>query len=96
YSANRRVLAMHMKTISAHETVDKERSRIERETKLHRKIAAWIRVQELFMPDIAVLWERENAAHDQAAVMQPLPGIRAQDMHLWLPSALRGNASLVQ
>ncbi|KAF7364442.1 CxC2 domain-containing protein [Mycena sanguinolenta] len=88
-----RALATHMKSIGAHETVDQERTRIERETKLRRKIDAWMAVQELFMPEVAVLRERENAARVRAAATQPLPGIRAQDMQLWLPSAIGGKAT---
>ncbi|KAJ6449491.1 hypothetical protein C8R45DRAFT_849722, partial [Mycena sanguinolenta] len=85
-------LATHMKKISTHETVDQQRTRVERETKLRRKIDAWMAVQELFMPEVAGLRERENAARERVAVTQALPGIRAQDMQLWLPSAIGGKA----
>ncbi|KAF7349654.1 CxC2 domain-containing protein [Mycena sanguinolenta] len=79
-----RALATHMKKLGAHETVDQQRTRIERETKLRRKIDAWMAV--------AVLRQRENAARERVAATQPLPGIRAQDMDLWLPSAIGGKA----
>ncbi|KAJ6484707.1 hypothetical protein C8R45DRAFT_1147586 [Mycena sanguinolenta] len=50
------------------------------------------RTRELFMPEVAVLREREDTARKRVAAAQPLPGIRAQDMPLWLPSAIGGKA----
>ncbi|KAJ7787039.1 hypothetical protein B0H14DRAFT_2629794 [Mycena olivaceomarginata] len=81
-------LGRHVKSVSAHETVDQGRRRIERETKLRRKIDSWMRVQQLFIPEVAILREREDAERNRVAATQPLPGMRAQDMKLWLPSAI--------
>ncbi|KAJ7918356.1 hypothetical protein B0H13DRAFT_1869536 [Mycena leptocephala] len=50
---------------------------IERETKLRRKIDAWMTVQQLFIPEVALLQEREDAAQKHV------------DMKLWLPLAIR-------
>ncbi|KAJ7880130.1 hypothetical protein B0H13DRAFT_2542393 [Mycena leptocephala] len=83
-----RKLATHVKNVGAHETVDQGRRRIERETKLRRKIDAWMMVQQLFIPEVALLREREDAARKRVAATQAMPGIRAQDMKLWLPSAI--------
>ncbi|KAJ6556339.1 hypothetical protein B0H19DRAFT_947312 [Mycena capillaripes] len=86
--AEQRALATHVKHVGAHETVDQGRRRIERETKLRRKIDAWMSVQELFIPEVKLLRERDDDARKRAAVTQVVPGLRAQDMKLWLPSAI--------
>jgi hypothetical protein len=77
-----------MKNVGMHETVDQGRHRIERETKLCCKINAWIEVHQLFIPEVALLQEHEDTAWKQVAATQVMPGIRAQDMKLWLPSAI--------
>jgi hypothetical protein len=77
-----------VKNTGAHETVDQGRRRIERETKLRRKIDAWMAVQQLFIPEVVLLREREDAARKRVAATQAMPGLRAQDMKLWLPSAI--------
>ncbi|KAJ7683938.1 hypothetical protein B0H14DRAFT_2422270, partial [Mycena olivaceomarginata] len=64
------------------------RRRIERETKLRRKIEAWMAVQQLFIPEVLLLREAEDAARKRVAATQPVPGMKAQDMKLWLPSAI--------
>ncbi|KAJ6536254.1 hypothetical protein B0H19DRAFT_1317890 [Mycena capillaripes] len=83
-----RGLAAHMKNVSAHETVDQATTRIDRETKLRRKIDAWMTVQQLFIPCITLLREADDVARKRVAATQAMPGIRAQDMKLWLPSAI--------
>jgi hypothetical protein len=77
-----------MKHVGAHETVDQGRRRIERETKLRRKIDAWMAVQQLFIPEVALLRDREDTERKRVSATQAMPGIRAQDMKLWLPSAI--------
>ncbi|KAJ6527489.1 hypothetical protein B0H19DRAFT_969948 [Mycena capillaripes] len=62
--------------------------RIERETKLRRKIDTWMTVQQLFIPEVTLLREEEDAARKRVAATQAVPGMRAQDMQLWLPSAI--------
>ncbi|KAJ7797037.1 hypothetical protein B0H14DRAFT_3494231 [Mycena olivaceomarginata] len=49
-----RALAAHMKQIRVHETTTQEQTRIERETKLWRKIDPWMGVQQLFIPEVVV------------------------------------------
>ncbi|KAJ7886289.1 hypothetical protein B0H13DRAFT_2342938 [Mycena leptocephala] len=61
-------------------------------TKLRRKIDAWMEVQQLFIPEVALLREREDAARKRVAATQAMPGLRAQDMKLWLPSAIGRSA----
>ncbi|KAJ7698223.1 hypothetical protein B0H14DRAFT_2417944, partial [Mycena olivaceomarginata] len=85
---SQRALATHMAQIGLHETADQGRRRIERETKLRRKIDAWMAVQQLFMPDVAVLRARDEAERKRVGATQPVPGVKAQDMKLWLPSAV--------
>ncbi|KAJ7842104.1 hypothetical protein B0H14DRAFT_3457041 [Mycena olivaceomarginata] len=46
-----------------------------RETKLRRKIDSWSAIQQLFIPEVTVLRDREDAE-------------RKRDMSLWLPSAI--------
>ncbi|KAJ7303441.1 hypothetical protein DFH08DRAFT_977124 [Mycena albidolilacea] len=83
-----RDLATHMKHIGAHETVHQETKRLERETKLWRKIDSWSAIQQLFIPEVTVLRDREDAERKRVGVTQPVPGLKAQDMSLWLPSAI--------
>ncbi|KAJ6466504.1 hypothetical protein DFH09DRAFT_1485378 [Mycena vulgaris] len=83
-----RELAAHMKLVGAHETVDQGRQRIEKETKLRRKIDAWMEVQQLFIPQVVLLRERDDAERKRVAATQAMPGMRAQDLKLWLPSAI--------
>ncbi|KAJ7776683.1 hypothetical protein B0H14DRAFT_2631689 [Mycena olivaceomarginata] len=83
-----RQLATHAKHVGAHETPDQGRRRVERETKLRRKIEAWMVVQQLFIPEVALLRDREDAARERVAATQALLGVRAQDMKLWMPSAI--------
>ncbi|KAJ7892149.1 hypothetical protein B0H14DRAFT_3691553 [Mycena olivaceomarginata] len=45
-------------------------------------------VQRLFIPEITLLREREDKERKRIAPTQPPPGLRAQDMKLWLPSAI--------
>ncbi|KAJ7753029.1 hypothetical protein B0H14DRAFT_3096752 [Mycena olivaceomarginata] len=83
-----RDLATHMKHIGAHKTVHQETKRLERETKLRRKIDSWMAIQQLFIPEVTVLRDREDAERKRVGVTQPVPGLKAQDMSLWLPSAI--------
>ncbi|KAJ7894257.1 hypothetical protein B0H14DRAFT_2334592 [Mycena olivaceomarginata] len=83
-----RDLATHMKHIGAHETVHQETKRLERKTKLRRKIDSWSAIQQLFIPEVTVLRDREDAERKRVGVMQPVPRLKAQDMSLWLPSAI--------
>ncbi|KAK7005562.1 CxC2 domain-containing protein [Favolaschia claudopus] len=88
-----RIFARNLKHVGAHETVDQGTKRIERETKLRRKIDAWMAVQQLFIPEVAVLRDRENTERKRISATQALPGIRADQMKLWLPSAIGTRAS---
>ncbi|KAF7349139.1 hypothetical protein MVEN_01436100 [Mycena venus] len=85
---SQRLYATHLKNVGAHETVDQGRRRIERETKLHRKIDTWMAVQQLFIPEVTLLRERDDAARKRVAATQALPGLRAQDIKLYLPSGI--------
>ncbi|KAJ7653994.1 hypothetical protein DFH06DRAFT_1330093 [Mycena polygramma] len=95
-----RALATHVGHVGLHETVDQGRRRIDRETKLRRKIDSWMLVQQLFIPEVTRLRERDDTARKRAAATQVLPGVRAQDMKLWLPSGIgrqaQCDASLVE
>ncbi|KAJ7891640.1 hypothetical protein B0H14DRAFT_2560696 [Mycena olivaceomarginata] len=86
--AQQRLLATHMAKIGLHETADQATKRLERETKLRRKIEAWMAVQQLFMPEVAVIRERESAERKRVAATQALPGIKAYEMKLWFLSAM--------
>ncbi|KAJ6479437.1 hypothetical protein C8R47DRAFT_1218996 [Mycena vitilis] len=84
-----RDLATHVKKIGLHETVDQNLGRVDRETKLRRKIESWARVHQLFIPEASLLQERDDAARQRAASTQTVAGIQAQEMKLWLPSAIK-------
>ncbi|KAJ7790387.1 hypothetical protein B0H14DRAFT_2626044 [Mycena olivaceomarginata] len=84
----RRDLVTHMKQISAHEMVHQETKCLEHETKLQRKIDSWMAIQQLLIPEVTVLQDREDAKRKCVGVTQPVPGLRAQDMSLWLPFAI--------
>ncbi|KAF8174014.1 hypothetical protein K438DRAFT_1980572 [Mycena galopus ATCC 62051] len=85
---DRRALAKHVRNAGLHETVDQHRGRLERETKLRRKIEAWMAVQVLFIPEVALLRDMEEAARKRTVATQPVPGVKAKDVKLWLPSAI--------
>ncbi|KAJ7301763.1 hypothetical protein DFH08DRAFT_978448 [Mycena albidolilacea] len=85
---SQRALATVFKNVGQHETPLQGRARIERETKLRHKIDGWILVQQLFIPETALLRQHEAAEQDRVGVTQSLPGIKAQDIKLWLPSAI--------
>ncbi|KAJ6558713.1 hypothetical protein B0H10DRAFT_2120544 [Mycena sp. CBHHK59/15] len=87
-----RSLAFHVAAVGAHETVDQERRRVEREMKLRRKIVAWMDVELQFIPHVAQLRALDDAARARAAATQASPGIRAHEMKLWLPSAIANKA----
>ncbi|KAJ6483367.1 hypothetical protein C8R45DRAFT_1099633 [Mycena sanguinolenta] len=85
-------LSRHVMHVGAHETVDQGRQRIERETKLRPKIVVWMAVEALFIPEVLLLRDRDDAERKRIAGTQPMPGIRAQDMKLWLPSSIGARA----
>ncbi|KAJ6587763.1 hypothetical protein B0H10DRAFT_2233949 [Mycena sp. CBHHK59/15] len=87
-----RSLALHVAAVGSHETVDQERRRVERETKLRRKVVAWMDVELQFIPHVAQLRALDDAARARAAATQASPGIRAHEMKLWLPSAIANKA----
>ncbi|KAJ6483545.1 hypothetical protein C8R47DRAFT_1217624 [Mycena vitilis] len=87
-----RALAIHVQHVGPHETVDQGRRRVDQETKLRRKIDAWMVVQQLFIPEVTLLREQEDIARKRVAATQTLPGVRAQDMKLWMPSAIGARA----
>ncbi|KAJ7602950.1 hypothetical protein DFH06DRAFT_1350766 [Mycena polygramma] len=87
-----RALATHVQHVGPHETVDQGRRRVDRETKLRRKIDSWTAVQQLFIPEVTLLRVREDEARNRAAATQVLPGVRAQDIKLFLPSGIGRHA----
>ncbi|KAJ7678748.1 hypothetical protein B0H14DRAFT_2655745 [Mycena olivaceomarginata] len=56
---SQRTLATVFKNVGQHETPTQGRARIKWETKLRRKIDGWITVQQLFIPEAALLRQRE-------------------------------------
>jgi hypothetical protein len=45
-------------------------------------------IQQLFILDVTVLRDQEDAKWKRVEVTQPVPGLKGQDMSLWLPSAI--------
>ncbi|KAJ6470678.1 hypothetical protein C8R47DRAFT_1222567 [Mycena vitilis] len=89
---SQRALATHVKHVGAHETLDQGRRRIDQETKLRRKIEAFMVVQQLFIPEVTLLREQDDLARKRVAATQTLAGVRAQDMKLYMPSAIGARA----
>ncbi|KAJ7478021.1 hypothetical protein B0H11DRAFT_1726119 [Mycena galericulata] len=65
---------------------------VERSSKLHRKIFAWIDIQTLFFPIVETLRKEEDTARARTAGSQPVPGLKVHEISLWLPSALKRRA----
>ncbi|KAJ7800047.1 hypothetical protein B0H14DRAFT_2253522, partial [Mycena olivaceomarginata] len=60
----------------------------ERTSKLRRKIFAWIDIQQKFFPALANIRAREHEARARAANGEPIPGVTASNIELFLPSAI--------
>ncbi|KAF7300905.1 hypothetical protein MKEN_01317000 [Mycena kentingensis (nom. inval.)] len=76
--------------LGAHATDRQRTALVERSTKLRRKIGAWMEMQLQFFPDVERLRLEDDQARAQVAASQSqaVPGVRAGDMQLWLPSAI--------
>ncbi|KAJ7617002.1 hypothetical protein DFH06DRAFT_1012669 [Mycena polygramma] len=85
---NQRTLGFDMAAIGLHATNTQQKTMVERTSKLRRKIDAWVVHQEAFIPRLKGVRRREDAARARAASGQPVPGVRVQDIRLWLPSAI--------
>jgi hypothetical protein len=76
-------MALDVASLSAHSTSLQQAKVLERSNSLRRKIEAWIDIQHLYIPSIAVL----RARADQQGGGKP---VAVQDIELLLPSALMG------
>ncbi|KAJ7440330.1 hypothetical protein B0H11DRAFT_2253095 [Mycena galericulata] len=85
---NQRVLGFDMAAMGLHPTDDQQRKMVERTSKLRRKIEAWMEHQQGFIPRVTWLRRREDAARARAARSQVVPGVRVQDIKLWMPSGM--------
>ncbi|KAJ7175247.1 hypothetical protein C8R43DRAFT_873015 [Mycena crocata] len=61
---------------------------LEEHHKLRRKIESWMAQQERFIPRCKWLRRWEHQARVRAARTRPWPGVKVQDIKLWLPSAM--------
>ncbi|KAJ7108379.1 hypothetical protein C8R43DRAFT_1091876 [Mycena crocata] len=84
----RRALGFDMADMGQHPTDDQRRGMVERTSKLRRKIESWMVQQERFVPRCKWLRRWEHQARVRAARTQPWPGVKVQDIKLWLPSAV--------
>ncbi|KAF7341809.1 CxC2 domain-containing protein [Mycena sanguinolenta] len=84
--SQQRDLASDAAALKAHATDGQKTTVLERENKLRRKIATWIKLQTEFQPDVARFRERDDLARAQAARMQPTAGVPVEAIELWLPS----------
>ncbi|KAF7345236.1 CxC2 domain-containing protein [Mycena sanguinolenta] len=84
--SQQRDLASDAAALKAHVTDRQKTTVLERENKLRRKIATWIKLQTEFQPDVARFRERDDLARAQAARMQPTAGVPVEAIELWLPS----------
>ncbi|KAJ7026189.1 hypothetical protein C8F04DRAFT_1212668 [Mycena alexandri] len=85
---HQRTLGFDMAAMGQHPTDDQCRTMVERTSKLRRKIDAWVKHQERFTPRVIALRKREDAARVRTARTQVVPGVKVQDLRLWLPSAI--------
>ncbi|KAJ7500537.1 hypothetical protein B0H11DRAFT_2225527 [Mycena galericulata] len=85
---NQRTLGFDMAAMGLHPTDDQQRKMVERTSKLRRKIESWIEHQQGFVPRVIWLRRREDAARAHAAHSQVVPGVKVQDIKLWLPYAM--------
>ncbi|KAJ7157909.1 hypothetical protein C8R43DRAFT_1125050 [Mycena crocata] len=85
---HQRTLAFDMADMGQHPTDDQRRGMVERTSKLRRKIESWIKQQERFVPRCKWLRRWEHQARVRAARTQPWPGVKVQDIKLWMPSAM--------
>ncbi|KAJ7716378.1 hypothetical protein B0H16DRAFT_1741305 [Mycena metata] len=85
---HQRTLGFDMGAMGQHPTDDQCRTMVERTSKLRRKIEAWVWHQERFTPRVIALRKREDTARARAARTQVVPGVKVQDLRLWLPSAI--------
>ncbi|KAJ7506965.1 hypothetical protein B0H11DRAFT_1706458 [Mycena galericulata] len=83
---NQRTLGFDMAAMGLHPTDDQQRKMVERTSKLRRKVESWIEHQQGFVPRVIWLRRREDAARAYAACSQVVPGVKVQDIKLWLPS----------
>ncbi|KAJ7119884.1 hypothetical protein C8R43DRAFT_900853 [Mycena crocata] len=85
---HQRTLAFDMADIGQHPTDDQRRAMVERTSKLRRKIESWMAQQERFIPRCKWLRRWEHQARVRAARTRPWPGVKVQNIALWLPSAM--------
>ncbi|KAJ7448813.1 hypothetical protein B0H11DRAFT_2247451 [Mycena galericulata] len=75
-----------------HPTDDQRRTMTERSSKLRRKIEVWMDTQTKFFPIVTKLREAEERTRKRGAKAGVVPGIKVEEMALWLPSAMwKGN-----
>ncbi|KAJ7094134.1 hypothetical protein C8R44DRAFT_645647, partial [Mycena epipterygia] len=87
-----RVLRFDEATTGLHPSAKQRTALIERTSKLRRKIFTWAEIQKLFFPVVETLRKQEDDAQAHAAGSQPVPGLKVQELTLWLPSALKRRA----
>ncbi|KAJ6608385.1 hypothetical protein B0H10DRAFT_2068058 [Mycena sp. CBHHK59/15] len=85
---HQRTLGFDMAGMGLHPTDDQRRTMVERTSKLRRKIDSWAKQQQHFIPRVVWLRKREDAVRARSAASQPVPGVKVQDIRLWLPSAI--------
>ncbi|KAG6823301.1 hypothetical protein H0H92_010681, partial [Tricholoma furcatifolium] len=77
-------LAADMADLGTHPTAKQLSDLLERSNQLRRKIAAWMDVQALFMPEAV----QQRARQSQKGTAEGITATRAYEIPLWLPSAL--------
>ncbi|KAJ7768991.1 hypothetical protein B0H16DRAFT_1716189 [Mycena metata] len=83
-----RILVFDVAATGLHPTDGQRRAMIERSSKLHRKIVAWMDLQVKFFPGLGNVREMEDAERARLAETQPIPGVSVSDIKLWMPSAI--------
>ncbi|KAF8070016.1 hypothetical protein FPV67DRAFT_1413223 [Lyophyllum atratum] len=88
---DQRKLAADTSDLGQHPTANQLSNLLERSNQLRRKIATWIDVQTLFLPEAA----RERAKLVQRVGPDGVAQTKAYEIALWLPSNLKGNGVVV-
>ncbi|KAJ6590439.1 hypothetical protein DFH09DRAFT_1074071 [Mycena vulgaris] len=83
-----RALGFDAAAVGLHPTEDQRRTMLERTSKLRRKIETWMKCQEHFIPRVIWLRQKEDAVRARSARTQLIPGVKVQEIPLWMPFAM--------
>ena len=92
----RRQLKSDQAATGNHPTINQKREMLERCSKVRRKLLAWIEVQTLFMPEVAISRAEAAAQRVEESGTRPMVGELVQDIPLLLPSQLDADVACLR